>query len=98
MGKHGVRSFLIWLPKRTEVNIAVVCHYNVIKWLLNNAVHRVPNCTPIECILTNDGELFLKSKYNDPNFKDQIQEKNLRNDVVKLNKKNRRKKLHKKNR
>lgn len=72
--KLRVRSFLNWLSNRTEVNVAVVCHYNVIKWMLNNSIERVPNCRPIECVLTNDGELYLKSTYNGPNFKNQIQQ------------------------
>lgn len=59
--KHGVASFLAWLTSRPEENVAIVCHYNVIKWMLQNAIDRVPNCTPIECILTDEGELLLKS-------------------------------------
>jgi hypothetical protein len=98
---HGVISFLIWLSNISEVNVDFVCHYNVIKWLLNNAIDRVPNCTPIECILTDDGELFLKSEYNGPNFKTQTSKNNNtkisnnRSNIGKLEKKRRDKKSHK---
>jgi hypothetical protein len=59
--RHGnkLESFTSWLKSRQETNIAVVCHCNVIKWLLKNAIDRVPNCEPIECILTDDGRWML---------------------------------------
>lgn len=59
---HGgmLESFTRWLNSRQEMNVAVVCHCNVIRWLLRNAIDRVPNCEPIECILTNDGRWMLK--------------------------------------
>ena len=57
-----LENFKQWLLRsRKEMTIAVICHYNVIKWLLGNAIDRVPNCVPIECVLTHDGQLILKS-------------------------------------
>lgn len=53
-------NFLHWLRTRPEQNIAVVCHHNVILMLLKNEITRVPNCEPIECVLTDDGELMLR--------------------------------------
>jgi len=63
--KRGIESFMSWLSERPEENIAIVCHYNVIRWMLQNVIHHVPNCTPIECILTDEGELILKSRFED---------------------------------
>jgi Fructose-2,6-bisphosphatase len=62
---HGgmLESFTTWLNSRQEMNVAVVCHCHVIRWLLRNAIDRVPNCEPIECILTNDGRWMLKSDF-----------------------------------
>ena len=61
--KDHLESFLRWiLVERPEKNIVVVCHYNIIKWILRNTIDKVPNCLPIECILDEDG-LFLKSDY-----------------------------------
>ena len=63
--KQGIESFMSWLSERPEENIAIVCHYNVIRWMLQNVIHHVPNCKPIECILTDEGELILKSRFED---------------------------------
>lgn len=61
--KDHLESFLRWiLVERPERNVVVVCHYNIIKWILRNRIDKVPNCVPIECILDEDG-LFLKSDY-----------------------------------
>lgn len=58
-----LESFLRWiLVERPEKNIVVVCHYNIIKWILRNTIDKVPNCVPIECILDENG-LSLKSDY-----------------------------------
>jgi broad specificity phosphatase PhoE len=56
----GLRRFLAWLNSRPEENVAVVCHYRVIRCMLNDSIVRVRNCMPIECILTDEGELLLK--------------------------------------
>lgn len=61
--ESDIDTFLNWLESRPEKNVAVVCHFNVIRWMLNNRIGHVPNCTPIECILTDEGELFLKSEF-----------------------------------
>jgi hypothetical protein len=56
--------FLKWFMEREEKNIAVVCHFNIIRWLLGNAIDRVPNCMPIECVLLDGtARLVLKSDY-----------------------------------
>ena len=55
------RNFLSWLNSRPEENVAVVCHYHVIKCLLKDSIGHVRNCMPIECILTDEGELLLES-------------------------------------
>ena len=47
--------------ERPEENIASMCHYNVIRWMLWNEIRHVPNCMPIECVLGDDGILVLKS-------------------------------------
>ena len=52
-------EFLQWLRTRKERTIAVVCHYNTIRLLLNNTVNHVPNCHPIECTFSDDGELTM---------------------------------------
>lgn len=57
----GIANFMEWLRERPEENIAVVCHYNVIRWMLRNEIRHVPNCMPIECVLGDDGVLVLKS-------------------------------------
>jgi len=63
--KHsGIERFLSWLAGRPEETVAVVCHYNVIKWMLRNTISHVSNCTPIECVLTDDGVLVLKSEFD----------------------------------
>mmetsp|Transcript_4767 Transcript_4767/g.9107 ORF Transcript_4767/g.9107 Transcript_4767/m.9107 type:complete len:242 (-) Transcript_4767:47-772(-) len=62
--RHGgmLDRFTMWLNSRRERNIAVVCHFNIIKLLLrNSSIDRVPNCEPIECVLTEDGKWMLKS-------------------------------------
>lgn len=46
-----VHYFLEWLHDRPERNIAVVCHYNIIKRLLAYRVEHVGNCVPIECFM-----------------------------------------------
>mmetsp|Transcript_29804 Transcript_29804/g.60504 ORF Transcript_29804/g.60504 Transcript_29804/m.60504 type:complete len:231 (+) Transcript_29804:1192-1884(+) len=58
-GRDGKENFIQWLRGRDETTIGVVCHYNTIRWLLQNAVDDVPNCHPIECILTDAGKLIL---------------------------------------
>lgn len=63
--KRKLERFLVWLSNRQEENIAVVCHHNVIRWLLNNSIDRVPNCVPIECFLTDDSKLVLKSEQSE---------------------------------
>ena len=61
--------FLKWLMEREEKNIAVVCHYNIIRWLLGNAIDHVPNCMPIECVLLDGTDrLVLKSDYESGNI------------------------------
>jgi len=60
--KKELERFLEWIANRQEENIAVVCHHNVIKWMLDNSIHMVPNCVPIECVLTDDAGLLLKSE------------------------------------
>lgn len=70
--KCKLESFLKWLLlEREEKTIAVVCHYNIIRWLLGNAINRVSNCMPIECVLFDDGtatRLILASHYESANF------------------------------
>lgn len=60
----GIEIFLSWLASRPEENVAIVCHYNVIKWMLRNTISQVPNCVPIECVLTDNGYLMLKSEFD----------------------------------
>lgn len=60
--KQKLEMFLKWIANREEEIIAVVCHYNVIRWMLNNSIYEVPNCVPIECVLTDDARLVLKSE------------------------------------
>jgi len=60
--KQKLEKFLKWIANREEETIAVVCHYNVIRWMLNNSIYKVPNCVPIECVLTDDARLVLKSE------------------------------------
>ena len=61
--KRKLEIFLKWLLEREEKTIAIVCHYNIIRWLLGNSIDRVPNCVPIECVLMDDSRLVLKSDY-----------------------------------
>jgi hypothetical protein len=47
---NGSMPFLPWLARRTESNIVVVCHHNVILQLLKgHHCDRVRNCEPIVC-------------------------------------------------
>jgi len=55
--KSSAMNFIEWLHDRPEENIAVVCHFNVIRKLLHNAVSP-ENCVPITCVM-NDGDLSL---------------------------------------
>lgn len=55
-------SFLEWLRERPEITVAIVCHYNVIMGLLPGIMH-VKNCVPIECVMTDEGKLTLKSDF-----------------------------------
>lgn len=48
-------TFLDWLHRRPETNIAVVCHFNVIRKLLRGAIRDVPNAWPIACV-SHDGD------------------------------------------
>jgi len=63
--KDRIQMFLEWLAERDEKCIAVVCHFHIIIWLLNNSIDYVPNCEPIECVLLMDGppRLVQKSYY-----------------------------------
>lgn len=54
--------FIEWLRSREETTIAVICHYNTIRWFLENRIQSVPNCQPIECIFTDGGKLMLKDE------------------------------------
>mmetsp|Transcript_28626 Transcript_28626/g.77521 ORF Transcript_28626/g.77521 Transcript_28626/m.77521 type:complete len:234 (+) Transcript_28626:195-896(+) len=60
--RRGTRQkltiFLQWLSQREEENIAVVCHFNIIRALLGDRSYRVDNCVPIECILVDDPNGF----------------------------------------
>ncbi len=68
--KRNLEMFIKWLLEREEKNIAVVCHYNIIRWLLGNSIDRVPNCVPIECVLMDDGtRLILKSDYESGEYR-----------------------------
>jgi broad specificity phosphatase PhoE len=60
-----IANFLAFLQMRPEKNIAIVCHCGTIKQMLKSTggIDRVPNCMPIECILTDEGELVLKSEF-----------------------------------
>jgi len=63
--ENRIQMFLEWLAERDEKCIAVVCHFHIIIWLLNNSIDYVPNCEPIECVLPMDGppRLVQKSYY-----------------------------------
>lgn len=62
--------FLKWLrTERKEQTIAIVCHYNIILWLLDDSIDHVPNCMLIDCILLEDTpRLVLKSDYESGNY------------------------------
>jgi broad specificity phosphatase PhoE len=53
--KRKLDLFLKWLSERQEKNIAIFCHFNIIRWLLDNRVEHILNCVPIECVLIDDG-------------------------------------------
>ena len=88
--KKKLERFVEWLANRPEENIAVVCHYNVIKWMLNNSIDRVPNCVPIECVLTDDARLVLKSERSESNMgrEGNASKKKSRNGAQRKNRKN----------
>ncbi len=71
--KHKLQVFLQWLLERKETEIAVVCHHNIIRWLVGNAIGHVPNCVPIECVLlAGDGavpRLVPKSAYESSDYR-----------------------------
>lgn len=55
--EHTLQGFVNWLRSRPERHIWVVCHHNVIQWLLRDSLKgsRVPNCVPIPMALAGDG-------------------------------------------
>ena len=62
----SVQDFLVWLHERSEINIIVICHHNVIMSLLRRQIRRVENCVPIQCVML-DGDitsLYIKSDGN----------------------------------
>lgn len=71
--KQKLNLFLEWLMKREEKNVAIFCHYNIIRWFLGDAIDHVPNCMPFECYLldgtsTSNPRLVLKSDYESGNI------------------------------
>eukprot|EP00929_Paragymnodinium_shiwhaense_P032253 TRINITY_DN17910_c0_g1_i4.p2 TRINITY_DN17910_c0_g1~~TRINITY_DN17910_c0_g1_i4.p2 ORF type:complete len:170 (-),score=33.57 TRINITY_DN17910_c0_g1_i4:473-982(-) len=45
-----LRTFCQWLERRPEKNIAIVCHFNIIKRLIGRGAPRmINNCVPLAC-------------------------------------------------
>lgn len=79
-----VAYFMEWLNQRTESNIAVVCHYNVILALLRHqGVQNVDNCVPIKCFMIDDD---LRNLYMETHI-DQKQHTETKSNVNKTAKK-----------
>ena len=67
--KERVRKFFQWLYKETEeINVVIVCHYNVIRAALSDEGNQVrpKNGKLIPCHLNSNGDLSLNLNRRDP--------------------------------